>query len=78
MSADLSALVLQGTKPVEDLQVGEVTDGFNGRSRVQSRELRTRKDMAPLVMLNMENGEWLRFEPGFPVAFYDEQPNVAA
>lgn len=76
MSAELQALHLQGTKPVEDLEVGDVTDGFSGRVRITHKELRPRKDMLPLVMLTTDAGEWLRFEPGFPVTYYEAERKI--
>lgn len=76
MTTDLSGLFLQGTKPVENLEVGEVTDGFSGRVTITYKELRPRKDMLPLVMLNTEEGEWLRFEPGFPVTYYGPEQKI--
>lgn len=68
--AELQPLFLQGYKAAEDLEPGDVTDGITGRVRIASKTLRPRADMAPLVMLTCESGEWLRFEPSFPVAFY--------
>lgn len=66
-------LYLQGTKLAEDIEIGDVTDGVAGRVKVSSKTLRPRRDMAPLVMLTTEDGQWLRYEPGFPVAFYGSE-----
>lgn len=67
-------LHLQGHLPAEELPVGTVVDGVVDRVRVLGRELRERKDMPPLVMLQCEHGERLRFEPTFPVAYYGSEP----
>lgn len=67
---ELQQLFLQGHKPAEDLEPGDVTDGIVGRTVVASKTLRPRPDMAPLVMLTCTDGQWLRYEPGFPVAVY--------
>lgn len=66
----LEEMVLQGCKPAEDFEPGDITDGICGRVVVRTKTLRPRADMAPLVMLDTEDGQWLRYEPGFPVAFY--------
>lgn len=74
--SDYRELFLQGCKPAEDFEPGDVTDGVVGRVKVTSKTLRPRPDMAPLVMLNTAEGQWLRYEPGFPVAFYGPERKI--
>lgn len=71
-------LFLQGCKPAEDFEPGDVTDGVCGRVTIKSKRLRPRADMAPLVMLDTEDGQWLRYEPGFPVAYYGPERKIVA
>lgn len=59
-----------GAKPAEDIEVGDVIDGMTGPVRVTSRSLRARSGMPALVLLEGENWEQFRFEPGFDVPFY--------
>lgn len=63
-------LRLQGYLTVEKIAPGDVVDGICGRVKVLERELRPRADMAPLVILRAEDGQRLRFEPGFTIAVY--------
>lgn len=65
-----SELYLQGYLNAEKLAPGDVVDGVVGRVEILEKTLRPRSDMAPLVILRAEDGQGLRFEPGFPVAVY--------